>query len=113
LDNSSTENTKVLLSGASGMLGKALAKTLKQQGMNLFRLVRGAPDALDQLHWNPVTNELPDSGHLEGLSAAVHLSGANVASRRWSAAYKREMTESRVTTTRVLSQALAKLRNPP
>jgi uncharacterized protein (TIGR01777 family) len=65
------------------------------------------------LQWNPVTGQLPELGRLEGLNAAIHLSGANVASRRWSAAYKREMTESRVTTTRVLSEALAKLRNPP
>jgi uncharacterized protein (TIGR01777 family) len=113
LDVSNTEITKVLLSGASGMLGTALAKTLQQRGTDLLRLVRSAPDALDELHWNPVTGELPDLERLEGLSAAVHLSGANVASRRWTDAYKREMTESRVTTTRVLAEALAKLRNPP
>lgn len=101
------------MSGASGMLGSALSKALRQRGERVFQLVRRAPDALDELRWNPFTGELPELGELGGLGAAIHLSGANVASRRWTAAYKREMTESRVTTTRVLAEALAKLRTPP
>lgn len=121
LDSWNTKSTKVLLSGASGMLGVALSKALTQQGATLVRLVRQSPSRppsrppfrSDELHWNPVSGELPDSEKLEDLSAAIHLSGANVASRRWTESYKREMTESRVTTTRVLAGALSKLKNPP
>ena len=102
-----------MLSGASGMLGSELSQALRQQGDQVLRLVRRAPVASDELRWDPVTGLLPEPGKLEGLGAAIHLSGANVASRRWTAAYKREMTESRVTTTRVLAEALAQLRTPP
>lgn len=103
----------IALSGASGMLGSALNLALWQQGEQVLRLVRRAPAASDELRWAPVTGLLPEAGKLDGLSAAIHLSGANLASRRWTATYKREITESRVTTTRVLAEALAKLRNPP
>jgi len=77
------------------------------------------------LQWNPqhARKELPDAAfpigmpqaldRLEGVEAAIHLSGANVAGRRWTEAYKREMTESRVQTTRVLAQTLARLKHPP
>lgn len=95
------------------MLGSALNKALRQQNAQVLQLVRRAPASSDELRWDPVTGLLPEAEMLEGLGAAIHLSGANVASRRWTAAYKREMTESRVTTTRVLAETLAKLRTPP
>lgn len=95
------------------MLGTALGKALVQQGANLQRLVRRAPAQPGELRWDPGAGELPDLEKLEGMDAVIHLSGANVASRRWTAAYKQEMTESRLTTTRVLSEALARLRTPP
>jgi len=103
----------IALSGASGMLGLALNKALRKRGGQVLRLVRRAPDSSDEVRWDPATGLLPEADELEGLDAAIHLSGANVASQRWTAAYKREMTESRVTTTRVLAEALARLRNPP
>jgi uncharacterized protein (TIGR01777 family) len=103
----------IALSGASGMLGSALNRALRQQGQRVLQLVRRAPASSDEVRWDPVTGLLPGARELEGLAAAIHLSGANVSSRRWTAAYKREMTESRVTTTRVLAEALARLRTPP
>jgi uncharacterized protein (TIGR01777 family) len=103
----------IALSGASGMLGSALNKALRQQGERVFQLVRRAPESSEELRWDPATGLLPRPGELESLDAAIHLSGANLASRRWTAVYKREMTESRVTTTRVLAEALARLRTPP
>jgi uncharacterized protein (TIGR01777 family) len=102
----------ILLSGASGMLGSAIGEALRQRGTDVLRLKRQPTNAADELHWNPVTGEI-DTTRLEGIDAAIHLSGANVAARRWTAAYKREMTESRVATTRVLSEALARLKQPP
>jgi len=113
LDLSNPPNRKVLLSGASGMLGSSLAEALAQRGARLLRLVRRSPAAPGELRWDPATGELPQPEALEGLDAAIHLSGANVATHRWTPAYKREMTESRVTTTLVLSEALAKLKTPP
>jgi len=102
----------VLLSGASGMLGKAIAKALEQQKYSTLQLVRRVPQYGSEIPWNPAKGEL-DPAPLESLAAAIHLSGANVATTRWTESYKQEMLDSRVTTTRVLSEALARLKNPP
>ena len=122
MSNADTDVRKtdaVLLSGASGMLGLAIGNALQQRGTKLIRLVRREAHRPDEMRWNPGSRE--DGTHesaieiarLKGIDAAVHLSGANVAARRWTAKYKREMTESRVTTTRVLAETLAGLKNPP
>ena len=122
MSNTDTDVRKtdaVMLSGASGMLGSAIGNALLQRGTNLIRLVRREAHGPDEVRWNPGSRRDGTHGsaieiaRLEGIDAAVHLSGANVAARRWTAKYKREMTESRVTTTRVLAEMLAGLKNPP
>jgi len=104
-----------LLSGASGLLGTALAQALAAQGEPVVRLVRHATDGAGQtVAWDPAAEHpIQDTAPLEGLRVAVHLSGANVADRRWSDAYKHQMTASRVDSTLALSRALAGLRQPP
>ena len=56
---------------------------------------------------------MADAGPLEGCTAAIHLSGANLAARRWTAEYKRELIASRVDSTRALAELLAGLRQRP
>lgn len=117
MDSNFPKPKRILLSGASGMLGAAIESALRDRGVQTLRLVRGAPRSASELHWNPSApgGDL-DTERLkvmEGLSAAIHLSGANVSARRWTATYKREMQESRVETTRTLSEALARLKSPP
>jgi uncharacterized protein (TIGR01777 family) len=105
----------ILLSGASGMLGSAIGQALLGQGAVIFRLVRSEARSPDELHWNPAAREL-NLGRLDGsqlLTAAVHLSGANISSQRWTAEYKPQMRASRVGTTQVLAEALARMKNPP
>jgi uncharacterized protein (TIGR01777 family) len=104
-----------LLSGASGLLGTALAQALAAQGETVVRLVRYATEGAGQtVAWDPAAEHpVADPSQLEGLRVAVHLSGANVAERRWSDAYKRKMTASRVESTLALSRTLAGLRQPP
>ena len=67
--------------------------------------------------WNPAEKSAHRTGveiaRLEGIAAAIHFSGANVAARRWTAEYKREMAESRVRSTRVLAEMLAGLERRP
>ncbi len=102
------------MSGASGMLGTALWSALSARGETVFQLVRRAPEAANQFQWQPASaTELPHPEAFEGLTAAIHLAGANLADRRWDEAYKREILESRVGSTRVLATALAKLNRPP
>jgi uncharacterized protein len=103
----------ILLTGASGMLGTAIGSALKRRGVRLLALVRREPKGPDELHWDPATGRIDEPERLEGLDAAVHLSGASVASQRWTESYKREMAESRVASTRFLSETLAALRQPP
>jgi uncharacterized protein (TIGR01777 family) len=94
------------------MLGSAFGKALERRGAGVVRLVRRDAMGADELRWNPAGARM-DAGSLGSIRAAVHLSGANVASHRWTAAYKREMTQSRVESTRVLSETLASLKEPP
>jgi uncharacterized protein (TIGR01777 family) len=67
-----------------------------------------------QFPWNPAASSpVAHPEVLEGFTAAIHLSGANVAARRWAPTYKRELTLSRVQSTRALATTLARLRHPP
>ena len=105
---------RVILSGASGMLGAALRNGLAGRHASTLQLVRGPASAEGQLRWDPA-RPMPasQSGRLEGFSAAIHLGGANLAERRWTAAYRREIWASRVDSTRNLAATLAGLRKPP
>lgn len=105
---------RYLLSGASGMLGTALRRALVARGNRPLQLVRGAVAAENQIAWNPARiPPVQNIGQFEGCAAAIHLSGANVAGRRWTHSYKQELLASRVDSTRALANLLAGLRQPP
>jgi hypothetical protein len=105
---------RIILSGASGMLGGALERALAARGIPTLQLVRREPAGEGQLQWNPDAERIiENSAPLEGSSAAIHLSGANVAAHRWTDAYRREMAASRVGSTHKLAKVLAALRTPP
>jgi uncharacterized protein (TIGR01777 family) len=112
--NATPRSPRILLSGASGMLGTAVRQMLAGRGADLLQLVRRAPAAPGQMRWDPSTSPSnADTEQLEGLEAAIHLGGASVAAHRWTAAYKREIRASRVESTHALAAALARLRQPP
>lgn len=102
----------VLVSGASGLMGTALCKSLADEGRRVLRLVRRAPSGDDEIAWDPARGTI-DAARLEGLDAVVHLSGANVGQGRWTAARKRELRASRVSSTALLASALAARANRP
>ena len=104
---------KVLVSGSSGLIGTALVGSLESSGHSVTRLARpGSARASNAIPWDPATGSL-DTGRLEGFDAAIHLSGENVASRRWSAEQKARIRDSRVKSTELLANALAGLDSPP
>ncbi len=104
----------VIASGASGMLGAALRHALTEHGMRVLQLVRGTPTQEGQVCWNPKAQPaVEDPAKLDGCSAAIHLSGSNVAGHRWTEAYRREISASRVESTRALAMLLAGLQRPP
>ena len=112
--DSATNPQRVLLSGASGMLGTALRTALSARGDTVLQLMRRAPVAPNQFQWNPSEGgNLAHSEAFEDLTAAIHLSGANLAGRRWTQAYKREIVESRVHTTKALATELGGLSRRP
>lgn len=104
---------KFLLSGGSGLIGSAIRSALTARGSAVTNLVRRSPRYGDIL-WNPESaTPFANTGALEGFTASIHLSGADVSAHRWTAAYKHEIVTSRVNSTRALATALAGLRVPP
>jgi uncharacterized protein (TIGR01777 family) len=96
------------------MIGSALRRALAARGAPVLRLVRRAPASAGELAWDPgAASPAAQSESLKGVTAAIHLSGANVAAQRWTPSYKREMTTSRVDSTRALAAMLARLPRPP
>jgi len=100
-----------LVSGASGFVGKALIPFLRSQGHQVARLVRHRSAAPDEVYWDPKNGHL-DLHRFKALDVVIHLAGASVA-RRWSPAVRDEIWNSRVVGTRVLVDALSKLRHRP
>jgi len=109
-----TTAKKVLVSGGSGLLGTSLVRSLIGDRIGVIQLVRGKPAKPSEVQWNPGTEEpVADLAALEGSSAAIHLSGANLSAHRWTEAYKREIVDSRVGSTRALVKVLRQLKSPP
>lgn len=103
---------KILITGASGLVGAALMPALIAAGHQVTRLVRSPPRTADEIHWDPMT-EIRDLARLEGMDAVVHLAGENIASGRWTPERKARIRNSRVQGTRTLCQALTQLALPP
>lgn len=103
---------RVVLAGASGLVGTALAALLSTRGYEVVRLVRRAPRAPDERSWDPATpGDLADA--LSGAVALVNLGGAGIADQRWSAARKTELRASRLQGTQALVAALRRASSPP
>lgn len=105
---------RVAVSGASGLVGSALARQLERQGTHVSRLVRNTaqPDGTDNIVWQPDTGQI-DGAALENVQAVVHLAGENIADGRWTARKKKRIHDSRVQGTTVLCEALARLDAKP
>jgi uncharacterized protein len=104
---------KILMSGASGLVGAALSAMLRAEGHTIARLVRPGGAASDgDVRWDPASAMI-DTAAMEDSDAVVHLSGAGIADGRWSTARKAMLRSSRVDSTRLLVDALAQLRQKP
>ena len=104
----------IILSGSSGMLGTALRRALSARRIPTLQLLRRVPTAEGQLQWNPAAEQpIECYAPLEGAAAAIHLSGASIGAHRWTGTYRRELTSSRVESTRKLATVLAALHTPP
>ena len=103
---------RVLISGASGLVGTELARQLREDGHEPLRLVRRAAKAADEVSWNPAKGEI-DPEIMETVDAVVNLAGATTGKIPWTAKYKEEIVASRLDSTRTLVTAINRAGNPP
>ena len=105
---------KVAITGSSGMIGTALAASLRADGHEVVRLVRRPPRSAEEVRWDPqAADGAIDPDKLAGVDACVNLAGVGVGDRRWTASYKALIRSSRIPGTRALAGALARLGSPP
>ncbi len=107
--------TRILMSGASGLVGSALAPSLQATGGRVTRLVRaGSSDnsasASEKILWDPAKLLSPET--VSGFDAVIHLAGESIVGR-WTEAKKARIRESRIPATRNLAQALAQAAQKP
>jgi hypothetical protein len=102
---------KIAVSGASGLIGSALVPALEASGHDVVRLVRREPRGPKELAWDPAAGTI-DAAGLAGVDGVVNLSGATI-DRRWTAGRKAEIRESRVGSTRLLAETIARLEPRP
>jgi uncharacterized protein (TIGR01777 family) len=102
---------KVLIAGASGLVGSAVIPSLEREGAQVTRLVRSSAGA-GEIEWHPNRDQI-DGAALEGFDALINLAGENIAAGRWTDEVKRKIRDSRVNGTHLLSEAIAKLKQKP
>jgi uncharacterized protein len=105
---------RIAITGSTGLIGSALAGDLAGDDVEVLRLVRRVPAGTGEVRWDPAA---PDAGlaphALDGVDAVVHLSGAPIASGRWTAERKLELRASRIDSTAALARALASMEDQP
>jgi uncharacterized protein (TIGR01777 family) len=99
----------IAISGSSGLIGTALTTRLRADGHTVMSMVRTTARE-GEIHYDPRAGQL-DPEHLIGVDAIVHLAGAGIGDRRWTAAYRREILESRTLSTSLIARSMAEVVN--
>ena len=109
---------RVLITGGSGLIGRALVNELVHHGHEPVVVsrdpnrLRGFVEGIETARWNAVDAEQLAAA-LEGADALVHLAGESIASGRWTSERKERILDSRVRSSRAVSEAMALLGRPP
>ena len=101
----------VAVTGSSGLIGTALVKRLASDGHTVTRIVRRAPRP-GEARWDPAAGTI-EAAALAGVDAVVNLAGAGIGDHRWTDEYKRELADSRLRGTELLSTTMAGLTDGP
>jgi hypothetical protein len=109
---------KIILTGATGVIGKNIAGKLTQRGDEITIFTRSVekakkiiPDAAEYIVWNPEQDVWKPK--LEGKDAVIHLAGENLMAKRWSQSHKNNIYYSRINTTRILVEAIERTIEKP
>src|SRR5690606_3228441 len=103
---------RILLAGASGLIGGAVARELERQGHEVRSLVRRTPTSDTQWQWNPATGDVPGAA-ISWADVVIALSGASLARLPWTARYRQRILHSRTDATRALATAMHASSEPP
>ncbi len=103
---------KILITGASGLVGKALQKSFADKGYEMLLASRSEPKADNEIQWT-VDEGFAQAERLEGIDAVVHLAGESVSGLRWTDEKKKAIRDSRVFGTRSVVDAISKLKDRP
>lgn len=103
---------KILIAGASGLVGSALTLFLIRRGHKVSKLVRKTPSQPYEIYWDPAQQKINPSD-IEGFDAIVNLAGDPIAEGRWTAAKKQRILESRIQSTKLLVDTIGKLTQKP
>jgi hypothetical protein len=102
----------VLVSGASGFIGRELVRQLTNDGHIVLRLVRSQPRGPSEFNWAP-SSHLLDPAVLDTVDAVINLSGASTGHLPWTKAYRKQILDSRVDSTTTITEAMARASTPP
>ncbi|KRE78774.1 TIGR01777 family oxidoreductase [Arthrobacter sp. Soil763] len=103
---------RILIAGASGLIGTAVSGTLRASGHDVVTLVRKPPSSAAEYQWDPAAGRIDDRA-LEGADAVINLSGAGIGDRPWTRRRVTELSASRLGPTRTLAAAMARMETPP
>ncbi len=105
---------KVLITGATGLVGQAIVKELKSYEVPIHYLTTNEGKIISKenyqgFYWNPSTGEI-DENALKGVTAIINLAGATI-SKKWTSSYKKEVLDSRIDSLRTLKKAIETSKN--
>ncbi len=103
---------RVLIAGASGLVGTELQRQLLDEGHDVLTLVRREPRTATEFSWAPEARVI-DAAVFDSVDVVVNLSGASIARIPWTRGYQKQIVDSRVNATRALAEGMARASTPP
>jgi uncharacterized protein (TIGR01777 family) len=106
---------RIVIAGGTGFLGRPLADLLASEGHDVVILTRhpGTRSSTRAVEWNPDGSAGAWAAEIDGARAVINLAGESIAGKRWTAAHKKRVLESRVLATRSIVAAIQQAKNPP
>ena len=101
----------ILITGATGLIGSALQNSLTNAGHIIYKMDR-SHQSTNPFNWYP-PEKIINFDESKDIHAVINLAGSNISNGRWNEKKKKEILESRIQSTELLSKTLSKLKSPP